>query len=115
MGRLTKVAEASNRMHRLKLSAKEMYKLIIAFLILDAIILVAWQLFDPFLYIRTTLTLSQDEDSGVVTIESVGKCTSNSLWKFLGPIIAIHVCLMVITNALLWRVRNISDRYQEQK
>jgi len=45
----------------------------------------------------------------------VGECTSGSLWV-LFVVLGIHVCLMVVTNAFLWRVRNIvSDRYQEQK
>ena len=113
--RLTKVADAATRMQRLKITASQMYKIIIAFLILDAIILIAWQLTDPLVYTRTEPTMSVDEETGIVTLVTVGQCTSNSLWKFFGPIIAIHGCLMVITNVLLWRVRNMSDRYQEQK
>jgi hypothetical protein len=113
--RLTKVAHAAARMQRLKITARQMYKIIIAFLILDAIILIAWQLTDPLLYTRTESIKSVDEETGIVTLETVGQCTSNSLWKFFGPIIAIHGCLMVITNVLLWRVRDMSDRYQEQK
>jgi hypothetical protein len=113
--RLTKVAGAARRMQRLKITAQQMYKIIIAFLILDAIILIAWQVTDPLVYTRTEPTKSVDEDTGIVTLDTVGQCASNSLWKFFGPIIAIHGCLMVITNALLWRVRNMSDRYQEQK
>jgi len=113
--RLTKVADAATRMQRLKITAPQMYKIIIAFLILDAIILIAWQLTDPLVYTRTEPTMSVDEETGIVTLVTVGQCASNSLWKFFGPIIAIHGCLMVITNVLLWRVRNMSDRYQEQK
>jgi len=113
--RLTKIAAAASHCERIQVTAKEMYKIIIAFLMLDATILISWQIVDPLTYIRTTLTRSVDEDTDVITIETVGRCASNSFWKFVGPIIGIHVCLMIITNALLWRVKSLSDRYQEQK
>jgi hypothetical protein len=113
--RLTKVAAAASRFSRKKVTAKEMYKIIVAFMVLDLIVLIAWQVVDPLMYIRSEVTKSVDDDSGVVTIETVGQCASTSMWFFLGPIIGIHVCLMVITNVLLWQVKNMSDRYQEQK
>ncbi len=113
--RLTMVAKAASRMNRIKITALQMSKIIIVFVVLDAIILIAWQAIDPLVYERTVLAKVVDDETGIVTIESVGQCSSDSLWKFLGPIIAIHVCLMVVTNILLWNVRNMSDRYQEQK
>jgi hypothetical protein len=113
--RLTKIANAAGRLQRKKITAQEMYKIIIAFLVVDLAILIAWQTTDPLVYTRTKLTNNVDEDTGVVTLETVGQCGSDSLWYFLSPIVAIHVCLMLITNVLLWRVRNMSDRYQEQK
>jgi hypothetical protein len=55
----------------------------------------------------------------MVTISSVGRCvlsnTSYSPWIFAGPLLAFHFLLMVTTNVLLYKVRSISDRYQEQK
>jgi len=113
--RLNKIATAASRMIRKKVTAKEMYRIIIAFMVLDATILIAWQIVDPLIYVRSVKSKRKEDNIDVVTIESIGHCKSNSLWKFLGPIAAIHVCLMVITNGLLWRVRNLSDRYQEQK
>jgi len=113
--RLTMVAKAASRMNRLKITAAQMYKIVIFFLTLDIIVLIAWQFTDPLVYERTQLAKVVDDETGVVTIESVGQCSSESLWKFIGPIIGIQVTLMVITNVLLWKVRNMSDRYQEQK
>jgi len=113
--RLTMVAAAANSMSRVTVTAKRMYKIIVGFLVLDAIILITWQVVDPLMYVRTELTKSIDEETGIITIETVGHCSCDLLWNFLGPIIAIHVSLMIMTNVLLWRVRNISDRYQEQK
>lgn len=113
--RLTMVAKAASRMNRLKITARQMYKIIVGFVAIDAIILICWQAIDPLVYERTLLARSVDEETGIVTIETVGRCTSDSLWNFLGPIAGIHVILMIVTNYLLYRVRNMSDRYQEQK
>ena len=58
-----------------------------------------------------------DEELGIVTIESVGRCesTDGTFWYFAGPIIGFHFLLVIGTNLLLFHVRDIADRYQEQK
>jgi hypothetical protein len=40
---------------------------------------------------------------------------SISIWAFAAPIMGIHMCLLLGTNYLLYCVRNVADRYQEQK
>ena len=39
----------------------------------------------------------------------------SSIWTFVGPLVAHHVLLMIGTNYLLYQVRNVESRYQEQK
>ena len=60
-----------------------------------------------------------DESTGVLTIETAGSCqgsaNSVSIWAFLAPITVIHVGSMIVTNVILFKVKGISDRYQEQK
>lgn len=56
-----------------------------------------------------------DTDRGVLTYESYGRCSSTHLAYWAGPILALHVVIMVITNSLLYYIRNVSDRYQESK
>merc|ERR1712032_1748282 len=85
------------------------------FLVLDLIILIAWQFYDPLVYVRREIAKNVDDGTGVVTIETIGQCSSSTIWWFLGPIIGIHLVLMIVTNVLLWRVRNMAERYQEQK
>ncbi|MGK3735127.1 MAG: hypothetical protein ACI90V_001967 [Bacillariaceae sp.] len=66
---LTKVAASARHFTGGKVTAKEM--------VLDLIFLIAWQVVDPLLmYIRSEVTKSVNDDSGVVTIETVGQCTS---------------------------------------
>jgi hypothetical protein len=47
----------------------------------------------------------------------VGRCVSSdgNFWQYVGPILGFHVLLVVGTNILLCNVRDIADRYQEQK
>jgi hypothetical protein len=47
----------------------------------------------------------------------VGRCVSSDgkFWQYVGPILGFHVLLVVGTNILLCNVRDIADRYQEQK
>lgn len=53
------------------------------------------------------------------TIQSVGRCVNSNedigFWAFAGPLVAHHLILMIGTNFLLYQVRGITDRYQEQK
>ena len=58
-----------------------------------------------------------DEEHGIVTINSVGRCesTDGTFWYYAGPIIGFHFLLVIGTNLLLFNVRDIADRYQEQK
>lgn len=95
-----------------------MYIIISAVVFVDLIILIAWVVVAPLEYKRIEVSTTLDESTGVFTVETIGSCvgsTSLSMYVFLGPIIAIHVASMIITNVILWKVRNISDRYQEQK
>lgn len=61
-----------------------------------------------------------NEDTATTIISSVGQCAfvserENIGWMILGPVVAFHVALLVGTNIILWNVRNVEDRYQEQK
>eukprot|EP00977_Amphora_coffeiformis_P009421 scaffold2179_cov165-Amphora_coffeaeformis.AAC.25 len=59
---------------------------------------------------------NRDVSLSVVTIKTSGSCSSDdNVWAFLGPLIALHVCLQIGTNFLLYKVRGVTDRYQEQK
>ena len=69
-------------------------------------------------YVRVVNTVEMNDETNVMTISSYGSCSivdGPSMWVFVGPIIGIHALLMIITNVILYKVRNIGDRYQEQK
>jgi len=112
--RLYKMANAAAAMRRKAVTAKEMYKVVIVWVLIDVLILTAWTAYDPLTWQRIEVGTSI-ESSGVVTVSTIGKCHSDTMYYFLGPLIAVHVTLMIVTNVLLYKVRNIGDRYQEQK
>lgn len=117
--RLFKVARSAEQVRRVKVSVREIYLIVAVVLLIDLAILIAWVLVSPLQYIRSNVSTTLDEATGVLTIETTGICKSStdnvSMWAFLGPIIAVHVGSMIITNLILFRVRGINNRYQEQK
>ncbi|KAL7523494.1 hypothetical protein ACHAWF_000545 [Thalassiosira exigua] len=92
-----------------------MFIIIIALLFVKLVILITWVALDPLEYVRSEVSQTLNRDTGVLVIESSGRCQGDGIWRYLGPIIGIHVSLMIITNLLLWKVNDLSDRYQEQK
>ena len=68
---------------------------------------------------RSAESTSIDEENGIITISTVGRCQSSNedvgFWAFAGPIVGFHLLLVIVTNVLLYNVRQVGDRYQEQK
>lgn len=93
--RLLKVARNAQAARRAKVPVKEMYAVIAVIFAVDLAILLAWILIAPLEYARSDVSTTLDEATGVLTIETIGACTGSSFWGFLGPIIGIHVLLMM--------------------
>eukprot|EP00984_Skeletonema_dohrnii_P009559 scaffold3657_cov114-Skeletonema_dohrnii-CCMP3373.AAC.5 len=117
--RLFKVASNAELVRRVKISVNEIYVTVAVVVLFDLIILIAWVVVAPLQYIRTNVSTTLNEATGVLTIETAGSCQGSpndvSMWAFLAPIIIIHVASMIVTNVILFKVKGISDRYQEQK
>eukprot|EP00984_Skeletonema_dohrnii_P029715 scaffold20560_cov93-Skeletonema_dohrnii-CCMP3373.AAC.3 len=117
--RLFKVARNAELVRRVKISVNEIYVMVAVVLLVDVSILIAWVVVAPLQYIRTNVSTTLNEATGVMTVETAGSCQGSandvSMWAFLGPIIIIHVASMIVTNVILFKVKGISDRYQEQK
>jgi hypothetical protein len=59
---------------------------------------------------------NRDVTDEVITLKTAGACEiGGDAWAFIGPLIAIHASLQLGTNWLLFKVRGVTDRYQEQK
>lgn len=115
--RLYKVMENQKRMQRVTISFFSMLRVVLFALAVDLIIVIVWTLTNPLQYVRSDPSREVDEDAGVVTLESTGRCQSEDgdFWAFAGPLIGFHLSLVILTNALLYQVRHVTDRYQESK
>ena len=113
------MARNAELVRRVRVSVRQIYVMVAVVLLVDLAVLIAWVVVAPLQYIRTNVSTTLNEASGVMTIETVGSCQSSpddvSMWAFIAPIIVIHVGSMIVTNVILFKVRGISDRYQEQK
>ena len=101
---------------RRTIHARDMYAVIAAPLILDFIIVLTWTLVDPLTYVRVPTGIVQ-QSNGLIILESAGRCESQKYpsWVWIVPLLILHLGLMVTTNVLLYQVRNVATRYQEQK
>ncbi|CAB9509506.1 acid type B receptor subunit 2 [Seminavis robusta] len=110
----------TRRYRRARVSAFDTSWIVILVLLLDMIVVTCWTIVDPLEYRREVSDTSLSEEDGLplVTISSYGFCAApkdSSIWRFAAPIAAIHLLLMIITNWTLYTVKDLEDRYQEQK
>mmetsp|Transcript_7361 Transcript_7361/g.15347 ORF Transcript_7361/g.15347 Transcript_7361/m.15347 type:complete len:957 (-) Transcript_7361:2251-5121(-) len=115
--RLKWVVDSSQGRHRTKVTAWSSAHAILIPLAVDVAILTAWTVVDPLEYQREEDGRSLE--NGVLTVESIGRCRPSNgdvnVWAFLGPLFANHIVLILWTHWLLYQVRNVSNRYQENK
>ena len=103
---------------RVKVTAFETGSIVAAILALDWIVVIVWTIVHPLEYAREIVNTEVDEVNHVTTVNTRGSCgivDGPSIWAFVGPIIGIHALLMIGTNVILYNIRTMSDRYQEQK
>ena len=117
--RLYKVMQYTDRIRRKTVKFSQMFRIVCAALLIDLVILICWTTLSPLEYQRFDLGKSIDDETGMIIIETVGRCAASnpdySPWAFAGPLLAFHFIMMVITNVVLYQVKNVTDRYQEQK
>ena len=117
--RLYKVMQYKDRIRRKTVKFCQMFRIVCAALLIDFVILIAWTALSPLEYRRFDQSKSIDDETGMIIIESVGGCAASdpdySPWAFAGPLLAFHFIMMVTTNVLLYQVKDVTDRYQEQK
>ena len=114
--RMYKMMSASQGARRVAVPASQMYKIVFGALLLNYVVILPWTILDPFTWERTDLgTTSINEELGLQISESYGNCHSNNTWYWISPLLFLQCCIMIITNAILYMIRNVSDRYQESK
>ena len=113
--RMYKTMTASANLQRVVVTARDMYKILAVLLAVNWAVLIPWTVLDPLTWTRIEEGITVDEDLGVMTYESYGRCSSEHLKYWAGPVLSFHLLIMLVTNVILYNIRNISDRYQESK
>lgn len=117
--RLFLVMKNNQKMRRVKVTFQQTFGIVVIVLAINLAVLIAWTLISPLVYERSEEAVNVNANAGVITIETVGSCVMKdetiSFWAFAAPLMAFHFFLLVLTNALLCMVRDVSDRYQEQR
>ena len=101
----------NDSLRAIKVTWSSMMAVILSLLLIDGVILFLWAKNDPVRYKRVDLI---SDMYGVR--ESVGRCmTENNPFVFMGPIIALHVVVLLIGSHLAYLTRNIGTAFSESK
>jgi len=113
--RMYHTMKAAENMEGKTVTAADMYKIIILLLLLNWAIIIPWTILDPLEWKRFDQGTVVDHELGVMTYETYGRCSCEHFGFWAGPLLALHVSIMAFTNYLLYKIRHVSDRYQESK
>lgn len=107
--RIKLVFQAARRFVRRQVGVKDVASIMVAVVVLQAIVLIAWNVADPLVWQREVLT---SDDNGYPT-KSIGTCSSDKGLAFLIPLIIIDALMLFYALYLCFVTRTISDEYQE--
>ena len=103
-------------MVKVRIRPRDMAAPIFLLLIVDGAILLAWQLMAPLVWKRT---VTDWDEKLFAPKKSYGECVprdgSIDSWYFMGPILAIHVIVLIVGNTMAYKSRNIATSFHEGK
>eukprot|EP00574_Skeletonema_japonicum_P006819 CAMPEP_0201718370 /NCGR_PEP_ID=MMETSP0593-20130828/3891_1 /ASSEMBLY_ACC=CAM_ASM_000672 /TAXON_ID=267983 /ORGANISM="Skeletonema japonicum, Strain CCMP2506" /LENGTH=894 /DNA_ID=CAMNT_0048208651 /DNA_START=50 /DNA_END=2734 /DNA_ORIENTATION=- len=107
--RIKLVFQAARTFVRRQVGVKDVASIMVAVIVLQAIVLIAWNIADPLVWQREVLS---SDDNGYPT-KSIGTCSSNKGLAFLIPLTVIDALMLFYALYLCFITRKISDEYQE--
>ncbi len=107
--RIKLVFGAARGFVRKQVGVKDVASIMVAVIVLQAIVLIAWNIASPLVWQREVLT---SDDNGY-PIKSIGTCSSEKGLAFLIPLIVIDALMLFYALYLCFVTRTISDEYQE--
>ena len=84
--RLYKMVASAHQARRVKVTALDMFKIVIAGLCVNWVIVLLWTILDPFHWERIETGLNIDQELGLVRAESFGNCRSDNIWDYVAPL-----------------------------
>ena len=109
--RINQLFDNAITFQRVQIRAKDVVLPLVVLLTCNIVLLSVWAALYPLEWSRITLS----EDQYGRSSSSIGKCTSEKVWPFLGPIIAINGVALIIALFEAYRARKIDTRYSEAK
>ena len=107
--RIKLVFQAARRFVRKQVGVWDVASIMVAVIALQMIILVAWNITDPFMWQREVLS----RDRNGFPTRSIGTCSSNNALAFLVPLLAIDALMLLYALYLCFITRKVSAEYQE--
>ena len=109
--RINQLFDSAITFQRVQIESKDVVLPLVVLLTCNIVLLSVWAAVAPLEWSRTTLS----EDQYGRPSSSIGRCTSDKVWAFLGPIIAINGLALIIALFEAYRARKIDTRYSEAK
>lgn len=107
--RIRLVFKAAQTFVRKQVGVKDVLFIMVAVIMVQAIVLTAWNIVDPLVWERNVLT----EDVNGFPIKSVGFCSSANALAFLIPLVVIDALMLFYALYLCFITRKVSAEYQE--
>lgn len=99
------------RLRRIKVSVKEMARGVAYIMLVNVIILSAWQAIDPLRWRRRV----EATDSFANATESRGRCEGENPWAYLLSILGLHLAVLAYGNYSCYVARMAPSDFQESK
>jgi len=74
------------------------------------VINVCWLTIDPLVWDRVPLAISND---GLTVLSSVGLCTSTQSWTWVGALLGVMLCVLLMGLRLSWLSRSLPSDFNE--
>lgn len=113
--RMYALVKARRQMRRVQIKTSLMLLYVGFLMSLNLVVLIPWTIIDPLVWHRTDQGTTIDRENGVLTFESYGKCNCEHFFWWVGPLLGLQVAVMIFTNVILLKIRNVSGRYQESR
>ena len=107
--RIKLVFQAARTFVRKQVGVKDVVSIMVAVIVLQAIVLIAWNVADPLIWQREVLM----EDNNGYPTRSIGTCSSTNGLAFLIPLIVIDALMLVYALYLCFVTRKVSAEFQE--
>lgn len=107
--RINQLMQGAARCKRMKLTATDVMKPMVALLMINVVVLIVWTVVDPLQ--RKTTVVAQD--SFLRDIETYGRCTSEYSAIFLAILCAINLGSLIFAVFQAYKARNVAVELQE--